>query len=263
MAASLRDASFASCKVDPDVWMKAAIKLNGDKYWAYVLCYIDNLLVVSHKPQEVMDFLSQKYTLKEGSIKELTKYLGNQVGKWDMHDPLNPGRHCWAMSSDLYVKHVLGEVEKELGEVHQQLWLPSHVSMPMVAGYRPEVDGTNLLGARQANYFQGLIGVLRWICKLGQIDILHDVAVLLRFLMAPREGHLEQCLHIFAFLKKYSHLKIVFDNGIPTFDEEHFQQCDWEEFYPGVEEVVPPKAPKAWGRPLMMTCFVDANHAGC
>jgi hypothetical protein len=72
----------------------------------------------------------------------------------------------------------------------------------MSAGYRPEVDGTKLLGARQANYFQGLIRVLRWICKLGQIDILHDVAVLLRFLATPREGHLEQCLHIFAFLKK-------------------------------------------------------------
>ena len=38
MAASLRDAGFASCKADPDIWMKAAVKPNGDKYWAYVLC---------------------------------------------------------------------------------------------------------------------------------------------------------------------------------------------------------------------------------
>ena len=45
------------------------------------------------------------------------EYLGNQVGRWDMHDPLNPGRQCWAMSSDLYVKCAVGEVEnKELGE---------------------------------------------------------------------------------------------------------------------------------------------------
>jgi hypothetical protein len=33
MAASLRDAGFVSCKADPDVWMKAAVKPNGDKYW--------------------------------------------------------------------------------------------------------------------------------------------------------------------------------------------------------------------------------------
>jgi hypothetical protein len=121
MAASLRDAGFVSCKADPDVWMRAAVKLNGDKYWAYVLCYVDNLLIVSHKPQEVMDFLSKKYTLKDGSLKEPTEYLGNQVVKWDMHDLLNLGKQCWAMSSNLYVKRAVSKVEKELGEVHQQL----------------------------------------------------------------------------------------------------------------------------------------------
>ena len=46
------------------------------------------------------------------------------------------------------------------------------------------------------------------------------MAVLSRFLAAPREGHLEQCIHIFAFLKKYNCLKIVFDDSIPVFDEE-------------------------------------------
>ena len=48
------------------------------------------------------------------------------------------------MSSDLYMKHAVGEVEKELGEVQQQLRLPSKVSMPLSAGYRCEVDGTKL-----------------------------------------------------------------------------------------------------------------------
>ena len=41
-----------------------------------------------------------------------------------------------------------------------------------------------------------------------------------RFLAAPREGHLEQCINIFAFLKKCNHSKIVFDDSIPVFDEE-------------------------------------------
>ena len=81
MASSLRDAGFAGCKVDPDIWMKAAVKPNGDKYWAYVLCYVDNLLVVSHEPQEVMDFLSKRYTLKEGSVKEPTEYLAGYPGR--------------------------------------------------------------------------------------------------------------------------------------------------------------------------------------
>ena len=120
-----------------------------------------------------------------------------------------------------------------------------------------------LLGVRQANYFQGLIGVIRWICKLGRINILHDVAVLSRFLAAPREGHLEQCIHIFAFLKKYDCSKIVFDDSVPVFDEEQFQRCNWEEFYLGADEVIPPNMPEAQGKSLTMTCFVDADHAGC
>ena len=98
----------------------------------------------------IVSISSLRYTLKEGSVNKPTEYLGNQVGRCDMHDPLNPGRQCWAMSSDLYVKHAVGEVEKELGEIHQQLRLPSKVSMPLSAGYRPEVDGTKLLRARQA-----------------------------------------------------------------------------------------------------------------
>ena len=110
--------------------------------WAYILCYVNDLLVISHKPQEVMDFLSKRYTLKEGSVKEPTEYLSNQVGRWDMHNTLNPGRQCWTMSSDLYMKSAVGEVEKELGEVNQQPGLPSKVTMPLLAGYRPEVDGT-------------------------------------------------------------------------------------------------------------------------
>ena len=259
MAATLREAGFESCKADPDVWMRKQVKPTGEKYWAYVLCYVDDLLVISHNPQEVMDYLSKKYTLKEGSVKEPDLYLGNQVTKWNMDD----GRTCWAMSSDLYVKRAVAEVEKELGEVNQQLRLPTRASTPMSAGYRPEVDGSRLLNERQANYYQGLIGVLRWICELGRIDILVDVAMMSRFLAAPREGHLEQVLHIFAYLKKNNRSKIVFDDSLPEFDESRFERCDWEEFYPGAREVIPPNAPEVRGRPMTMTCFVDADHAGC
>ena len=161
------------------------------------------------------------------------------------------------MSSDLYMKHAIGEVEKKLSD--QQLRLPSKVSTPLSVGYRSEVDGTKLLGPRQASYFQGI----NWNPMIRRIDILHNVAVRSRFLATPREGHLEQCLHIFAYLKKYSHSKIVFDDHVPVFDKEQFQQCNWEEFHPGAEEVLPPNVPEAWGKPLTMTCFVDADHASC
>ena len=50
MANTLREAGYHSCYADPDVWMKKNTKPDGFKYWEYVLCYVDDVLVVSHEP---------------------------------------------------------------------------------------------------------------------------------------------------------------------------------------------------------------------
>ena len=43
----------------------------------------------------------------------------------------------------------------------------------------------------------------------------------------PREGHLEQVLHIFAHLKKYHNTEMVFDPSEPVIDESQFEAKDW------------------------------------
>ena len=261
MAATLREGGFVSCRGDPDVWMRPKVKPNGDKYWEYVLCYVDDILCISHEPQVVMDYLASKYTLKKGSVKEPDAYLGAEVKKWTIEGADNPSKVRWAMSSDLYVKRAVTEVERELDEIGERL--STKVSTPMSQGYRPEVDTTPELDAKRANYFQGLIGVLRWICELGRVDILVDVAMLSRFLASPRRGHLDQAFHIFAYLKRYNRSSMVFDDTEPMFDESRFQKCDWSEYYPGACEAVPPDAPEVRGESVSMSCFVDADHAGC
>jgi hypothetical protein len=72
MASTLREGGFVSCKGDPDVWMRPKVKLSGGKYWEYyyVLCYVDDILCISHESQVVMDYLASKYTLKKGNVKE-------------------------------------------------------------------------------------------------------------------------------------------------------------------------------------------------
>ncbi len=125
------------------------------------------------------------------------------------------------MSSDLYVKRAVTKVERGLEEISE--YLSTKVSTPMSQGYQPEIDTTPKLDAKRANYFQGLIGVLRWICELGRIDILVDVAMLSRFLASPRRGHLDQAYHIFAYLKQYNRSSMAFDDTEPVFDESCFQ----------------------------------------
>lgn len=260
MAATLRDAGFEGSKADPDVWMRKAVKPDGFKYWEYVLCYSDDLLVMSHDPKSVMDFLSKRYTMKEGSVREPTDYLGAQVRKFTIDGDDGPDE-CWALSSDLYVKRAIADVETELGQAGKGL--KTKVPTPLSSGYRPELDVSPELDERRASYFQGLIGVLRWMVELGRVDIMVGVSMLSRYLAMPRTGHLEETLHIFAYLKAHPKSAMVMDDSVPRFDESRFAKCDWSEFYPGAEEPVAPNAPELRGNSVTTSAFVDADHAGC
>ena len=42
-----------------------------------------------------------------------------------------------------------------------------------------------------------------------------------------------------------------------------FTKVDWSECYPDAQEAVPHDAPEPRGESVMMTCFCDADHAGC
>jgi hypothetical protein len=262
MASTLREGGFVSCQGNPDVWMRPNVKLNGDKYWEYVLCYVDDILCISHEPQVVMDFFASRYTLKKGSVKEPDAYLDAEVKEWTIDGAENPSKVRWAMSSDLYVKRAVTEVERELDVIGERV--STKVLTPISQGYRPEIDTTPALDAKQANYYQDLIGVLCWICNIGRTDILVDVAMLSRFLTPPRRGHLDQAFHIFKCLKRYNRSSIVFDDTEPVFDQSRFQKCDWSEYNPGACEAIPPDAPEVRGQEsVSMSCFVDADHAGC
>ena len=267
LAATLQQCGYTRCRADGDLWMRKARKpaAEGDtyqyEYWEYVLVYVDDILVVSHDPRKTMTLLESRYTLKPSSIKEPDKYLGADIRKWYIDDTEDPDKTRWAMSSDSYVKTAIGEVERELEKVGQAL--PKRAETPLTQGYRPEVDSSAELDDEKANYYQGLIGVLRWICELGRIDILLPVSLLSRFMAAPREGHLAQVFHVFAYLKKHNRSAIVFDDTYPTFDESRFTKVDWSDDYPDAAEAVPHDAPEPRGAPVTTTCFVDADHAGC
>ena len=55
---------------------------------------------------------------------------------------------------------------------------------------------------------------------------------------------------------------LAFDTTKPDIDESAFQEVDWKDSYGEVEEELPPKMPEPLGRPVTISCFVDANHAG-
>ncbi|KAL7507733.1 hypothetical protein ACHAWX_000699 [Stephanocyclus meneghinianus] len=82
------------------------------------------------------------------------------------------------------------------------------------------------------------------------------------FLASPCEGHLEQVIHIFGYLKAHPKRKIAFDSDHPMIDKRRFKKHDWEDFCCDAKETIPENMPEALGNPVSMHCFVDANMAG-
>ena len=92
----------------------------------------------------------------------------------------------------------------------------------MVSSFVPELDGTPELGPDDHRFFQEMIGMLIWATELGQVDVLHEVSLLYQYQASPRQGHIEQVLHIFAFLYKHPKLPLYMDPSLPNLDYQIF-----------------------------------------
>ena len=250
---------FKSCLADPDVWMRKAEKPDGSKYWEYVLIYTDDCLCISHKGEHVLrEEIGKYFNLKEESVGPPTIYLGAKVG----YVTLDNGVNAWSLGSSQYVQAAVKNVERHLQEIGGKL--PTKATTPLSSDYRPEVDVSNELEAEEAAYYQSLIGVLRWIVELGRVDICLEVSMMSSYLAMPRAGHMEQLLHMFAYLKRNHNAELVLDPSPPNIDLSLFPRQDWEatEFGNDLEEELPENRPEERGFGFVMTAYVDADHAG-
>ena len=256
LAQTLMDLGYVSTKADPDVWIKPQTKPNGFEYYELVLVYVDDILHLSHDTKPTMEALGKLYLLKEEVCGEPKRYLGANVGKFQLPN----GREVWSMSANDYVKNAVKNLEETLALENTKL--KGKADRPLPLNYRPEIDVSPLLSDELANRYQNLIGVLRWACELGRIDILLEVSWMSSYTTMPRRGHLEAVYSIFAYLKKHERSTLVFDDCIPYVDERAFTPVDWSDFYPKAAEAIPPNMPEPRGNMVKVSCFVDADHAG-
>ena len=256
--AAMHEMKFESCKADPDVWFRPGTKDDGTTYWQYVLLYTDDILAIMEEPEKFLrEELGKRFTLKEASIGPPTQYLGNKVSEVT----LDNGNKGWAFSSSQYVQSAVKNVEYHLRKTGEKL--PTRAKSPWSSQYRPEVDTTSELSAEKATYFQSLIGILRWIVELGRADITMETSAMASMMASPREGHLAQLYHMFAFLKTKHNSLMVFDPTEATIDPTQFIREDWSAAaYGDCEEDLPPNAPTPRGIGMSMRAFVDSDHAG-
>ena len=82
-------------------------------------------------------------------------------------------------------------------------------------------------------------------------------------LVMPRKKHLDQVLHIFAYLHKYHNTELVYDPSDPVVEHDDFELRDWTSSEFGTvqgKEEIPSNMPEPRGQGFIMRVKVDANH---
>ena len=255
LAKVIWDMHFRPTRADPDVYLRPATKSNGDRYYEMLLCYVDDVISISTKPMDAIEGIKAVFKLKGDKAEVPESYLGGTIRK--VKTDLD--NECWTLSSEKYIKTAVANVEEKLAKSNQKL--PTKCITPVASGYHPSEDTSNELNAEGLNYYQELIGILRWAIELGRVDILLEVALLSSHLALPRVGHLQQVYHIFGYLKNSPRRRLFFDPAYPKISESRFQVFDWIDFYRGAEEEIPLDLPTPLGLEVEIHCFVDASHA--
>ena len=116
LAETLYDIGFVPTQADPDVWRRPAVKEDGFEYYDYVLCYVDDILAISHKVEDVLKAVQAIFKLKDDKIEPLDMYLGAALSVME-----DNGIQDWCMTSEKYVKAAVENVEQELARVNQRL----------------------------------------------------------------------------------------------------------------------------------------------
>jgi len=250
---------FKDTRADPNVYIRRARKDDGYEYYEMLLVYVDDVLIISHKPGSIADEIDNHYKIKPGSRGAPERYLGA-----DAKVQTGRGQEVWSTSSKSYVQNAVKIVENLLKEDGLELRSPAKTKNPFPTNYRPEIDVTEELGPDLLSRYLQLIGMLRWAVELGRLDIYLEVSLLSQYQASPRAGHLDALYHIFAYLRGHPNMgRIAYDPVPPKVDYSVFNdQADWKPFYGEAEEELPPKIPDPLGHAVSIHAFVDANHAG-
>ena len=107
LAETLHDIGFKSTKADPDVWIHPAVKPDRTNCYEYIMCYVNDILSVSHDAKPILQSLQGQFKLKVDKIEPPDMYLGAQFGTMQVK-----GNEGSVMSSEKYIKSTIQNIRK-------------------------------------------------------------------------------------------------------------------------------------------------------
>jgi hypothetical protein len=260
-AEQLDKMNFHSSTGDPDVWIRPCVDGHGNEFYEYMLVYVDDVMSVSFDPEASINQLKDYgFTLKGGKAVEPESYVGAELAhkRLVIHDT-----DCWTLRTTKYVKHAIENLEERLTKINRKLPNKKQCLTPISNGYRPELDTTEELDEVGIKMFQELVGELRWATEMGRVDILFELSILSSFQASPRQGHLDQVLHIYGYLKYKPQVTLYLDPTRMPVPANIFKDNSHEfmEQYRDAKEMIPHDAPKPRGNSIRITAYVDSDHA--
>lgn len=258
-SSTLESLNYRRCDGDHDVYIRKAVKPCGTEYYEMLFVYVDDILHLSHhktiSENETMKAIGRIYTLKDDSLKPPEVYLGANIGV--IID--STGTRMSYMSATDYIGGAIKTVEADLPDGKK---LNGRAERPFPENYKPELDATPFLDENGIRRYQGYVGILRWIVELGRLDAQTEISQLSSYLMAPRNGHMEAVLSIFAYYRKHKDQIMIFNPHSLYINETDFEPTDWKDIYGDIKEDIPRGLPEPLGLPVRITAHVDADHAG-
>ncbi len=133
LASFMHQMGYTSCKADPDLWYKAATRpADNFRYYAYILCYVDNILCIHHNPLSVLNLINGYMPLKQSLVGDPDIYLGTKLNMTQLEN----GIWAWGLSPSMYVAQAAKNCATHLiDKLNNRFRLPQRADNPFFYDY--------------------------------------------------------------------------------------------------------------------------------
>ena len=134
----MKGLGYIPCLADPDLWYKAAARPDGGfEYYSYILCYVDDILVMHHDSLSVLKKIDKYFKLKPSSIGNPYIYLGVKGTKMNLAN----NTWCWTLSPSKCIQEAVKNCEHDLKESYDDIYkLPKNAPNPFPTNMYAQCD---------------------------------------------------------------------------------------------------------------------------
>ncbi|MEM1007622.1 MAG: reverse transcriptase domain-containing protein [Myxococcota bacterium] len=240
LSSVLRNLGWQPSRADPKLWYR-----DENSNYDYLATYVDDLIFFSKDPHACIAEVQETFELKGVGAPEY--FLGGDIGITE-----NGVIYTGATK---YIKSTTKKIEETM-----EIELKKH-QVPMDPTYHAELDTTDLLNKNNHSFYRMIMGSAQWAVTLGRFDIAFATSTLARYAAAPRLGHLQAAIWLMGYLKDSPAAKILYNYRLPDYSDLRVEDHFWGDIYPDAHEELDQTHPEAKGPPVVLSIFVDADHA--